>query len=108
MALNAPTPLRYVGVLQLGMPTVILPSRPYKRVVTSVDIANSVQCGAIIYRGSPNGAFVRITGISIGQSNTYNAPWQLPSNQNAFVVFDTIGTGGATDASAAFSWVESK
>lgn len=107
MALKAPEPVRYNAILQLGLPTVILPSKTYRRVITSVDVVNSLQCSCVLYRGSPNGAFVRITGISIAQSNTYNSPWSLPSNQNAFVVFSAVGAGGASDANAAFSWVES-
>lgn len=106
MAVKAPPSIAVSAILQLGLPTAILPQRGYKRVITAVDLVNSVQCQATIYKGIPGGAFKRVSGISIGNNNTYNQNWQLASGQNAIVIWTVVGANVA-DAIATFTWVES-
>jgi hypothetical protein len=107
MALKSPQPVSVGAVLVNGFATAILPQRPYKRVIISVDMVNSVVGGAVIYRGFPGAASNRVTGISLANSNTYNQRWQLPGGQNAFVVW-AVNPANISDARASFAWLESE
>jgi hypothetical protein len=95
-------PLSLGAVLLNGLPTVIFPTKPYRRVVRTVDMVNTVGSGVTIYRGTV-GAFTRVSSHPQGSQQTYTVPFTLPSGQGLFVQW-TAGT--AASARATITWME--
>lgn len=98
------SPLSLSAVLLNGLPTVILPPRPYRRVMRTISVVNSAGGPVVIYRGTV-GAPTRITGFPQGADNEYNTPFNLPSGQSAFVQWENVPSL-IQEARATFTWME--
>lgn len=93
------------AVIYNGAATAIFSSKPYSRVVKTVDVSSSVAGGVTCYKGTPGGAFTRVWGSSNGASQQYTQPFKLPSGQGLFVVWD-VAPSSVSDASARITWIE--
>lgn len=105
MPISGPPPLTVVATLVNGSATAVFPSRPYPRVVITVDMVNSVVGGATIYRGNPSGAFTRIAGSPQGSNQQYTQPFKLPSGQQLFVVWAST-PANLSGTRASITWLE--
>jgi hypothetical protein len=88
-----------------GAATCVFGSKPYQRVIKTVDVSSSVATGVTCYKGSPTGAFSRVWGSSNGANQQYTQPFILPAGQGLFVVWDAA-PATLSDASARINWVE--
>lgn len=104
MAEQAPA-VSVSAVLFNGLATAIFPSKPYTRVVILVDMQNSVRGSVTIYRGTPSGAFTRITSNPQGSNQQWTNPFKLAASQSLFVQWANAPTP-ITDARATITWME--
>lgn len=104
MGIKGEAPQTAIATLINGKATAVFNSRPYTRMVVTVDMQNTVAGPVTLYRGSLSGAFSRIAGSPQGSNQQYTQPFRLPAGQGMFVVWDSLPTP-VSGASAKITWM---
>lgn len=85
-----------------GLPTVVIPPKPYPRRITNIIVGNSVPSGVSVYRGLLGS--VPVAQNTQGNNNTVSGVINLPTGQQLFVVWSAAGS----PVSTAFARVSSE
>ena len=104
MSVVEAAPSNISAVLLNGKATAVFQSRPYRRVVRTVAMMNSAGGRVTIYRGTV-GSFTLIGSHPQGADQVYNIPFNLPSGQGVFVVWDNAPSA-VSSARAVLTWME--
>ena len=89
-----------------GLATVIFASKPYRRVIRTIAFFNTAGGRVTIYRGTI-AAFTKVSSHTVGDDQTYNIPFNLPSGQGVFVQWDNAPVP-VSSARAVMTWMEER
>jgi hypothetical protein len=91
MPVSLEPPVFLTASLVNGLPTVVFPSQPYKRLIRSVWVNSVVTATVTLTRGGASNTAI-IDSSTIANPNTFNNSFILPAGQSLYVTFSVAAS----------------